>query len=57
MINQIINGPTELGLYPTVPEGTTLLNVTTKESICYVDLNEKFLEKLPNISDEVGYIP
>lgn len=54
VINQIINGPTELGLYPTVPEGTTLLNVTTKESICYVDLNEKFLEKLPNISDEVA---
>lgn len=54
VINQIINGPTEIGLYATVPAGTTLLNVSTKESICYVDLNEKFLEKLPNISDNVA---
>lgn len=54
VINQIINGPTEVGLYATIPEGTTLLNVSIKESICYVDLNEKFLEKLPNISDEVA---
>lgn len=54
VINQIINGPTEIGLYPTVPEGTTLLNVSTKEKICYVDLNEKFLEKLPGITEEVA---
>lgn len=54
VINQIINGPTEISLYATVPVGTTLLNVSTKESICYVDLNEKFLEKLPDISDDVA---
>lgn len=54
VINQIINGPTEMGLYATVPPGTTLLNVSIKESICYVDLNEKFLEKLPDISDDVA---
>lgn len=54
VINQIINGPTEIGLYATIPEGTTLLNVSTKESICYVDLNEKYLEKLPGISDDVA---
>lgn len=54
VINQIINGPTEIGLYPTVPEGTTLLNVSTKEGICYVDLNEKFLEKLPTVTEEVA---
>jgi germination protein M len=54
VINQLINGPTERGLYATVPEGTTLLNVSTKEGICYVDLNEKFLEKLTDITDEVA---
>lgn len=54
VINQIINGPTESGLYATVPVGTTLLNVSTKESICYVDLNEKFLEKLPEVSENVA---
>lgn len=54
VINQLINGPTEKGLYATLPEATTLLNVSTKESICYVDFNEKFLEKLPDITDEVA---
>lgn len=54
VVNQLINGPTEMGLYETIPEDTTLLNVSTKESICYVDFNEKFLEKLPNITDEVA---
>ncbi len=54
VINQIINGPTESGLYATISGGTTLLNVSTKESICYVDFNEKFLEILPDISDNVA---
>ncbi len=53
VINQLINGPTEIGLYASIPNGTTLLNVSTKESICYVDFNEKFLEKLPDVTDEV----
>lgn len=53
VINQLINGPTEMGLYASIPNGTTLLNVSTKESICYVDFNEKFLEKLPDVTDEV----
>lgn len=54
VLNQLINGPTEIGLYATVPEGTTVLNVSTKENICYVDLNEKFLDKLPYVTDEVA---
>ncbi|HBI73225.1 MAG TPA: hypothetical protein DEG06_00520 [Lachnospiraceae bacterium] len=54
VIKQLINGPTEIGMYPTIPEGTTLLNVTTKEGICYVDFNEKFLEKIPEITNETA---
>ncbi len=53
-IEQLINGPTQIGLYNTVPEGTTLLNITTKSGICYVDFNEKFLNKLESITDEVA---
>lgn len=30
------------------------MNVSTKEGICYVDLNEKFIEKLTDITDEVA---
>lgn len=54
VIKQLINGPTEVGMLPTIPEGTTLLNVTTKEGICYVDFNEKFLEKIPDITNETA---
>ncbi|MHB8128154.1 MAG: GerMN domain-containing protein [Mobilitalea sp.] len=54
VIQQLINGPTEIGMQNTIPEGTTLLNVNTKEGICYVDFNEKFLDKVLDISDEVA---
>ena len=54
VIKQLINGPIEKGFYDTIPEGTTLLNVTTKEGICYVDFNEKFLEKISAITDDVA---
>lgn len=53
VINQLINGPTKAGLYPTIPEGTTLLDVNTKEGICYIDFNEKFLENVSGIKNEV----
>jgi germination protein M len=54
VINQLINGPTELGLYDTIPEGTVLLNISKSEGICTVDFNEMFLEKLPNITEDVA---
>lgn len=54
VINQLINGSTEMGLYSTIPDGTTLLNISTKERICYVDFNEKFLDKIAEIKDEVA---
>jgi len=53
VINQLINGPTEIGMYPTIPEGTILIDVSTKDGICYVDFNEKFLEIVEGITDEV----
>jgi germination protein M len=53
-IKQLINGPTEIGMYDTIPKGTVLLNVTKNDGICTVDFNEKFLEKLPNINADVA---
>ncbi|HWT26646.1 MAG TPA: GerMN domain-containing protein [Mobilitalea sp.] len=54
VIKQLINGPTQIGMYETIPKDTTLLDVTTKEGICYVDFNEKFLDKISNIKDDVA---
>lgn len=54
VIKQLINGSTKLGMKDTIPEGTILLNVWKQEGICYVDFNEKFLDKLPNINEDVA---
>lgn len=53
VIERLINGPIETGMYNTIPEGTVLLNISTKDGICTVDFNEKFLEKIPDIDEEV----
>lgn len=53
IINRIISGPLEDDMQLTVPKDTELNNVTTKEGICYVDFNEEFLNKNPEIDSEV----
>lgn len=54
IIEQLIAGPVKDTKYPTIPQGTKLLKVTVKEGICYVDFNEKFLDKIDGITDEVA---
>lgn len=53
VLEELIKGPSEVGMNRTIPEGTGILDVNTKEGVCYVDFNEKFLNKLPDISDEI----
>lgn len=50
----IIQGLSENELFPTIPENTVLLKATTKDGVCYVDFNEKFLDKIPGITNEVA---
>jgi len=52
-IQQLINGPTVLGMSDTIPEGTTLLNVVKSDGICTVDFNDKFLNKLPSVKENI----
>ena len=56
VIQQLTAGPLpeEEGLYPTLPANTRLIKISKKDGICYVDLNAAFLDKLPDISDEVA---
>lgn len=60
IIEQLINGPSvikgtkEGTLYPTIPEAATLIKVSTKDGVCYVDLSKEFLDKIPEITDEVA---
>ena len=55
IINQLIAGPVEreYGMISTLNPETKLNSVATKDGICYVDFNEKFLENLNGISEKV----
>lgn len=55
VLEQLINGPVEAeyGLYPVIPDGTVVNKVSTKDGVCTVDLNEKFLEKRENVTEEI----
>ena len=49
-----MEGPILDGMQPVIPEGTVLNKVTVKDGICYVDFNEKFMEKREGIQPEVA---
>lgn len=55
VIRLLIQGPAETDgeLLATLPQGTELLKVNVKDAVCYVDFNEKFLNRNSAISEEV----
>ncbi len=53
VLKELMKGPSQIGMYPTIPEGTELLEVEMKEGVCYVDFSDKFKEKIPNLKDEI----
>lgn len=53
IIERLIKGSTDNRLRRTIPTGTKLLSVNTKDGICYVNLNETFLEATPEVTPEV----
>ncbi len=53
ILNQLIKGPIESKMKKAIPAGTELLNVRTKDGICFVDFNEKFLDKVEGVKPEV----
>lgn len=59
VIQQLLDGTGSIedlghGYYNTVPEDTKLIKTTTKEGICYIDFNSKFLNKRAGLTDEVA---
>lgn len=42
VVEQLITGPTEKGYYPTIPQDTKVMSVTTKDGVCYVNLDIGF---------------
>ena len=42
VVEQLIMGPTEKGYYATIPKDTKVMSVTTKDGVCYVNLDTGF---------------
>ncbi len=42
VVEQLIAGPTENDCYPTIPKDTKVMSVTTKDGVCYVNLDTGF---------------
>lgn len=56
IVEELISGPSGQipGLYATINPETKIVNVMTKDGICYVNLDEKFLTMTNNVSKEVA---
>ncbi|MCI8801487.1 MAG: GerMN domain-containing protein [Lachnospiraceae bacterium] len=56
VVEELIAGPSGQvdGLYPCVNPNTKVINVTTKDGICYVNLDENFLTVVNNVSTDVS---
>ncbi len=54
IMDRLIKGPIEelVGMIDTLPEGTVVNKIATKDGVCYVDLNEKFLNKRAEVTEE-----
>lgn len=60
IIQRLIDGPNVIkdiekeGVKATIPKGTVVQKTAIREGVCYVYLNKDFMNKLPNITDEVA---
>jgi len=56
VVEEVIAGPSGqiAGLYPTVNPETKIISVSTKDGICYVNLDSGFLTVMNNVSTEVA---
>lgn len=56
VVEELIAGPSGQveGLYPSVNPATKIVNVTTRDGVCYVNLDENFLTVVNNVPTEVS---
>lgn len=53
IVEELIKGPNGTGIYPTMNPDTKVANVTVKDNICYVNLDETFLNQIYQVTPEV----
>ena len=49
ILEQLIKGPMVKDNYPTIPEGTEVLSVSTADGVCYVNFNSAFRDSILNL--------
>lgn len=56
VVEELIKGPSGKipGLYPTINPQTEIINVLTKDGICYVNLSQEFLTVVNNVSTGIS---
>ena len=54
IVEQLMKGTTAAGTQSTIPESTTLLGVSVKEEICYVNFDSKFVSESYDLNPEVA---
>lgn len=56
VVEELIAGPSGqiAGLYPSINPQTKIVNVMTKDGICYVNLDDSFLTVVNNVSTEIA---
>ena len=56
VVEELIAGPSNQaeGLFPSVNSGTKVISVTTRDGICYVNLDENFLTVVNNVPTEIS---
>lgn len=54
VLDELIKGPQQSGLFPTLDSKTGILNVSVNENVCYINFNGTFLTNSLEIKD---YIP
>ncbi|MCI5492712.1 MAG: GerMN domain-containing protein [Lachnospiraceae bacterium] len=53
IMEHLLDGPTDKGMISAIPQGTGLVNVATTNGICYVNLDEGFMNQQYNIQEPI----
>lgn len=53
VVEELLQGPKTKGLQATIPTGTNIVGVTTTDGVCYVNLDDGFLNQNYGITEQV----
>ena len=54
VLSQLIEGPVEDGLYPTLSKDLDIISINLSDGICYVNFDSKYINSSLNVSSEIS---